>query len=275
MVSIVIPCYNDVNYIEEAVNSALKQTYFKKEIIVVDDGSDIETRRVLSRLEPKLDLLITQKNKGLSAARNVGIENSKGDFILVLDSDDFFDQSFCEKALRIITEEKAVKIVTCHANRFDENGIIDIFKPRGGKIENFLFSNSAIGNSFYAKEDWQIAGGYDEKMKEGYEDWEFYIRLLKIGGRAYVIKEPLFNYRQKKNSMRKDANAIKYELWKYIYLKHSELYKKHYHNLILHFMNQLQLEANTKLKREQSIDYMLGAFILKPVRFLKRKVLRN
>jgi glycosyltransferase involved in cell wall biosynthesis len=64
LVSIVIPCYNDAQYIEQAVNSALDQTYPNIEVIVVDDGSDIETKAVLKKLECKITKLITQENQG-------------------------------------------------------------------------------------------------------------------------------------------------------------------------------------------------------------------
>lgn len=113
-ISIVIPCYNDHLYIEQAVNSALTQTYSKKEIIVVDDGSNEQTKAILKKLEPKIELLITQKNKGLSAARNVGIEAGSGELILVWDADDFFKETFCEKAFEIMkNNSRSCKMVTC------------------------------------------------------------------------------------------------------------------------------------------------------------------
>lgn len=72
-VSIVIPCYNDDQYIEQSVQSALNQTYPNIEIIVVDDGSNTKTKEVLKKIEPKITQLITQENQGQSTARNVGI----------------------------------------------------------------------------------------------------------------------------------------------------------------------------------------------------------
>ena len=82
LISIIIPCYNDAQYIEQAVNSALNQTYINKEVIVIDDGSNFETKAVLKKLEPKITKLITQENKGQSTARNVGIREAKGNYIL-------------------------------------------------------------------------------------------------------------------------------------------------------------------------------------------------
>ncbi|WP_037316573.1 glycosyltransferase family A protein [Salegentibacter sp. Hel_I_6] len=270
IISIIIPCYNDAVYIEEAVQSAISQTWGNKEIIVVDDGSNMETKRVLKELEPKIDLLITQENKGLSAARNIGIENAKGDFIVLLDSDDFFEPEFCEKALPIISEDKSVKIVTCYARRFNENGVIDIFKPAGGDIKNFLGYNAAIGNSMIRKQDWGLVGKYDESMQEGFEDWEFYIRLLKPGGYAYVLEEALFNYRQKKKSMRGSANKIKYELQKYIYFKHQNLYKQYFEVFVEHLLGKIEREEREKIKHTQRLEFRLGKAFLNPLRRIKR-----
>ena len=82
--SIIIPCFNDLKFIENAVKYANIQTYDNKEIIVVDDGSNLETKKVLKNLETKIDNLITQKNSGAGAARNTGIKEANGDFILVI-----------------------------------------------------------------------------------------------------------------------------------------------------------------------------------------------
>jgi glycosyltransferase involved in cell wall biosynthesis len=83
LISIVIPCYNDAEFIGQAVDSALNQTHLNKEIIVVDDGSNEETKIVLKSLKHKIDKLITQENLGQSTARNNGIKQANGSFILV------------------------------------------------------------------------------------------------------------------------------------------------------------------------------------------------
>ncbi|EGV44337.1 glycosyltransferase [Bizionia argentinensis JUB59] len=271
LVSIIIPCYNDNKHIFEAVLSANTQTYSNKEIIVVDDGSNGATKVALGKLSFKIDKIITQENKGLSSARNTGIRAAKGSLIIVLDSDDFFEPEFCESAVGIKLQNPHYKIISCKARRFDANGLIDIYTPRGGDIKNFLFSNSAIGNSLFSKADWEHVGGYDEYMKKGYEDWEFYIRMLLTSGEAFIIQEPLFNYRQKKNSLRISANSIKYELWQYIYTKHEKLYKANYPLMIKFFLEKLRHIEKEKLKQVKRIDFKIGKFILSPFRFFKRK----
>jgi len=269
LISIIIPCYNDAQYIEQSVLSALNQTYPYKEVIVVDDGSNEETKAVLKKLETKITKLITQENKGQSTARNIGIQEAKGDYILALDSDDYFEPTFCEKAIDIFLGNDDVKIVTCYTNRLYENKESDIFKPNGGKINCFLLNNCAMGSSMFRKTDWQEANGYDECMRQGFEDWEFHIRLLKVRGNAFVIAEPLFNYRLRKNSTTSKANKIKYDLLKYIYSKHQELYLSNFDLFVNHLLSRIEREEHEKIKNTLRLEFKIGKFILKPLRYVK------
>jgi hypothetical protein len=266
--SIIIPCYNDAEFIEQSVQSALDQTYENKEIIVVDDGSNDETKAVLKNLEPKITLFITQENKGTSASRNIGIDASTGEYILVLDSDDYFEPEFCEKAIEIFEKYSNIKMVTCYARWFWDNKNFQIFKPAGGGLKNFLISNSSLGTIFF-KKNWEEVGGYDEKMINGFEDWEFYIRLHKNGGRTQVIPEVLFHYRKKEKSRTTLANENKYELLEYIYLKHVELYKENFELFAKHLLEKIKKEEREKIKITERIDFKLGTTILKPFRFIK------
>ncbi len=270
LVSIIIPCYNDAKHVEQAVDSALNQTYSSKEVIVVDDGSNEFTKGVLKKLEPKITKLITQENHGQSTARNIGIKESKGNYILVLDSDDFFEPSFCEKAIVLFKQNKSIKIVTCQANLIFEDVKSYVFKPRGGTINNFLYSSDALGTSMFKKNDWENCGGYDEKMTKGFEDWEFFIRILKNEGVAEVIQEPLFNYRKRFDSTTSRANKIKQELLEYIIIKHKDLYLENFELTIKHLLSIAERNKKDELKRLNSIDFRLGKIVLKPIRFIKK-----
>jgi glycosyltransferase involved in cell wall biosynthesis len=270
IVSIIIPCYNDAPFIEQAVASALGQTYPNKEVIVVDDGSNAETKAVLKKLEPKITRLITQKNHGQSTARNVGIGSASGAYIVTLDSDDYFEPSFCEKAISLMDASKEIKLVTCYATLIHDNGSTQVFKPKGGTIKDFLFANQALGTSFFRKEDWRICGGYDETMRRGFEDWEFFIRLLEKGGDTAVVGEALYNYRKRETSTTSKANKIKTELLNYIYIKHSDLYKDNFELFIGHVLRVLENEEREKLKNLERPEYKLGYALMKPMRVIKR-----
>jgi glycosyltransferase involved in cell wall biosynthesis len=269
LISIIIPCYNDAQYIEQSVLSALNQTYPNIEIIIVDDGSNPRTKEILKKLEHKITKLITQENQGQSTARNVGIREAKGEYILTLDSDDYFEPTFCKKALSFFLDRNNVKIVTCQANLLFEDGSSHVFIPKGGSISNFLFSSDALGTSMFKKTDWKDCGGYDESMKLGLEDWEFFIRLLKNGGLVKVIQQPLYNYRKRVDSTTSVANINKYKILNYIYQKHKELYIHNYDNFMVVLLNKLECLEKENLKTFQKIDFRLGNILLKPLRMIK------
>ncbi|WP_369769528.1 glycosyltransferase [Flavobacterium sp. WC2416] len=270
LLSIVISCYNDAAYIEKAVASALNQTYSNKEIIVVDDGSNAETKAVLKKLEPVITKLITQENQGQSIARNNGIRKANGEYILNLDSDDFFEISFCEKAISQFQKEEQITLVTCNVNRFNKKGTIDVFFPNGGALNNFLFSNSAMGSSMFKRKDWELCGGYEEKLPIlGLEDWEFYIQILKFGGYAYVIEEILFNYQVRENSTTDRIREVRLDKFKHIIMKHKELYSANFEALVENLFNQIKREQSEKIKNTERIDFKIGKAILKPLRWVK------
>lgn len=270
LLSIVISCYNDANYIEQAVYSALNQTYSNKEIIVIDDGSNIETKAVLKKLEPKITKLITQENQGQSIARNKGIREAKGEYILNLDSDDFFEITFCEKAINKFEEDQKIAIVTCNVNRFNTSGSIDVFFPNGGFLNNFLFSNSAMGSSMFKRKDWECCGGYEEKLPIlGLEDWEFYIQILKLGGYAYVIQETLFNYQVRENSTTDRIREVRLDKFKHIIMKHKQLYSINFEILVENLFDQIKREQSEKIKNTKRIDFRVGKAVLRPLRWIK------
>lgn len=270
LISIIIPCFNDGQFVELAINSALQQSYPNKEIILIDDGSDDKTRKFLKNFENRIDKIIFQPNKGTSAARNAGITQAQGDYILTLDSDDHFEKEFCLKAMAILQKNVDVKIVTCYAQRFRGNQNLDVFKPKSGELVDFLKYNHALGTSLFLRKDWKEIGGYDETMKSGYEDWEFYIRLLKAGGKSIVIPEVLFHYRLNKTSNSSRANEVKYDLLKYIYIKHKDLYIQHYDTFVSHIIDRLYIVEKAEQKNLNKPEFKLGAFILRPMRIIRK-----
>ena len=268
-VSIIIACYNDPD-VSTAVKSAHKQSYANKEIILVDDGSNELTKKTISSVEDLVDRLIVQENQGQSIARNRGIEESSGTLILNLDSDDFFEEGFCEKAVQKIIKDENIKIVTCKARRFNKQGEIDVFTPGGGGIDQFLFRNSALGSSLFRRCDWERSGGYEEELPIlGFEDWELYIKILKDGGYAAVIDEILFHYQVRENSTTARIRYEKAEKFKYIVQQHKDLYKENFNDLIDYLFERIKKAENEKIKAYNKIDFKLGRQLLKPLRFIK------
>ena len=103
LVSVIIPTYNRAWIIKNAIDSVLAQDYPNLETIVIDDGSDDETPELLSAYKDDIRVL-HQENKGVSAARNLGIQNAKGEFIALLDSDDAWDERKLSCQVRFFKE---------------------------------------------------------------------------------------------------------------------------------------------------------------------------
>ena len=125
LVSVIIPAYNAENTIESTMSSALSQTYSNIEVVVVNDGSIDNTENVLiskfgndSRVR-----VITQINQGVSVARNTGIEQSSGEYIVFLDSDDYLENSFVSTLISLISKSNS-DIAFCAYRWVDENDAI-------------------------------------------------------------------------------------------------------------------------------------------------------
>jgi len=274
-VTVIIPCYNDGQYIMEALQSIYNQTLLPEKIIIVDDGSDAATKKILNAINHPLVQIIYQENKGVSAARNRAIALAQTDYIVNLDADDYFEPSFIEKAVAVLDNNNQVVAVSSYCRAFKNDKTIEIIKPLGGKLKDFIVINNGRASSMFLKKSWEAVGGFDEKMHEGYEDWEFWIAILEHEGNMHIIKEALSHYRIKNTS--RDQKALEnhdFELRKYIYLKHKVIYETYLDFYVFQLLIQNSLLRNSINKAKNSIEFNLGKFILKPFRFLKNKVVK-
>lgn len=242
LVSIVMPCYNDGMYIEESIKSVYRQTYCAIELIVVDDGSDDEkTLEVLKRLEHDsfCSLLFTD-HKGPSVARNIGIAKASGKYILPLDSDDIIDPTYIEKAVDAIEKKPEYGVVYCYADTFGTiNGPwnLPIYS-----FEQMLRDNIVFVTALFYREDWKKVGGFNENMKHGMEDYDFWISILEIGREIYQIPEVLFHYRIKEQSrstlLEENIDNIK-KMYRLIYENHPTFYTRYRDEYALALRNAL------------------------------------
>ncbi len=225
-VSVIIPCYNDGAYLQDSVGSALRQTFSNIQVIIVNDGStDTATLEKLGSFTQPNVTVLHKENGHLSSARNHGIRYSSGKYILTLDADDKFEPSFVEKAVKILEEHEAVGGVTCYLKSFGLKKFR--WKPLGGDIRNFLYRQESCASAMFRRSIWEETGGYDEQMKSGYEDWEFWIRLTSSGKKVHVIKEFLFHYRiTEKSMLLTESEPNRESIVNYIMEKHRDLYWK-------------------------------------------------
>jgi len=138
LISVIVPAYNVENYLERCIKSLQDQTYSDIEILIVDDGSTDQTDRIRKKLAAKdkrIKCLSYEKqgNYGLSAARNLGIENAAGEYIAFVDSDDFVGPRFLEILYQNIVRYQA-DISVCRYQRLDERKTT---MHRNGKKEQF------------------------------------------------------------------------------------------------------------------------------------------
>jgi len=175
-VSVIIPCFNDGAFIDEAVNSVLRQTYRDVEIIIVDDGSDGETRERLQTYKQPSIRVIFKSHEGVAAARNTAIAHANGEYILPLDADDLIHETYIEKAVCVMDGESDLGIVYCGAELFGEQtGLWDLPEY---SFERILLQNMIFCSALMRKADLEKVGGYNTNMTRGYEDWDLSLSLI-------------------------------------------------------------------------------------------------
>lgn len=205
-VSIIIPCFNAGEFIGEAIESALNQTYTDLDIIIVDDGStDARTREVLERACWPRTRVMWQENAGPAAARNKAIEASDGEFILPLDADDKIEPTYVEKAVAEMLSNSNVGVVYCKAMKFgSENGPWNLpsYNLRELVIDNVIFVTS-----LFRRKDWLEVGGFNQSLRMGVEDYEFWIKIVGLGRDVIQLDEYLFNYRVQNSSRTTNFSA--------------------------------------------------------------------
>jgi glycosyltransferase involved in cell wall biosynthesis len=222
LVSVIIPCFNYGQYLEEAIDSVLYQTFQDFEIIVVDDGSDDpHTIEILSNLKKPKTRILRQANQKLPAARNNGIKLAKGKYICCLDADDMLAPTYLEKCLGKMEKENLDICYTWIQEFGDSN---NIWQTGDFDIETLIHQNCVEVSAVFKRSIWKKTGGYDEKMIQGYEDWNFWIAIAKAGGIGAKVDEPLFLYRKHGSSMIDAAGEIHETLYEQIKANHRKLY---------------------------------------------------
>ncbi len=227
LISVIIPCYNQSHFLPQAVTSAINQTYNNWEIIIVNDGSLDTTSTVAKNLisansEYKIRL-VEQTNQGLSMARNAGIAVASGEYIMPLDADDIL----AENALTCLFEICLKSNVPCVAfgsyQMFGtENRIVpsyELYSP-----ENIKQSNMIHPSSLYHKSILDLVSGYKPEMKEGYEDWEFWVNCHRYNIPFLGTREVVVNYRRSQGSMLAKAQQYHPKLVAQIVSYNRELY---------------------------------------------------
>lgn len=212
MISVIVPIYNTEPYLPECLDSILAQTYTNLEILLIDDGSTDRCGEICDQYaarDPRVRVFHTE-NRGLSIARNLGLDNAKGDYIGFVDSDDWIEHDMYEVLLKKLIQMDA-DIVTCrfyqeYTDRTEENpGPESEFAVEGDEVLRTYLLNKAIcqdaWNNLYKSDLF-----HSVRFPEGraFEDIATKYLLLQEAKKLVYIPDCLLHYRNRKNSLSND-----------------------------------------------------------------------
>lgn len=212
-VSIIVPMYNVEKYIEKCINSILKQNYTNIEVLLVDDCATDSTGKIAEEIASRDNRCVyikKEKNGGLAAARNTGIKNATGDYIVFIDSDDWISPNYVSKLIKSIKENDS-DIAICDYSTVNETGeekVANSLYPLNENSTNeekvAYIRNHAVTKMF--KKDFFNKIGYmfPEELKRA-EDMGTTIPLLTKTEKIAIINEPLYYYLQRNNSISNDS----------------------------------------------------------------------
>ena len=211
-VSVVIPAYNQAEYLGDAIRSVLSQTYQDFEIIVVDDGSTDNTPLVANEFSDNIRY-IRQENKGLAGARNTGIRNAKSTYIALIDSDDIWLPNFLQKMMDLVAEDPDAFVYYCSARYIDTKGnelpqIVDSkFVPDGTMYETLVKANFIIPSTVVMMRSAVLAAGLFDDSFRACEDWDLWLRLAPTC-HFTSIRDCLVKYRLHGSSLSADPRKM-------------------------------------------------------------------
>lgn len=222
IISIIVPIYNVEEYLPKCIDSILNQTYKELEVILVDDGSPDSCGKICDRYAKKDERVkvIHQKNGGLSAARNSGLDCANGEYIGFVDSDDYIEPEMYEKLLEAIIKNKCAMSI-CNVNYVFEDGKI-IPKNLKAKDEVFEFADAIREMNTYEKFDMGVWSKLFKKelfesirFPVGKLSEDFYImyRIFDRAQKVSYISETLYNYLQRTSSLTRNKK-INHDFYK-------------------------------------------------------------
>jgi glycosyltransferase involved in cell wall biosynthesis len=210
-VSIVIAAYNSTRYIRQTLDSINNQTFTDFETIVVNDGST-DTTQLEQILEshPLPIVYISQDNKGVSAARNAGINIAQGEFYTQLDSDDLWEPEYLSTQVQFLTDHPDVVVVYPNATIFGDSSDVELeymeICPSKGEVsfESLIQEHCIVLTCVTARMSMIKRVGMFDEMIRSCEDFDLWLRIIKAGGRITYHRQILARYRRHEGSLSSD-----------------------------------------------------------------------
>lgn len=211
LVSIIIPAYNQAQYLSFAIESVLSQAYPQWECIVVDDGSTDDTKKITHHYNHKAIRYIYQRNQGLSAARNTGITAAQGEFLAFLDSDDMLLPEHLQLLVTAMRANPTAALMHGSSIVIDQNNRIlpnTLKSGLSGETNQLLFENPIQVDSVLLRHSWQEKIGLFDTNLRSYEDWDYWLRLAAAGASMASIPDAVFYYRFHSQQMTKNTTQM-------------------------------------------------------------------
>jgi teichuronic acid biosynthesis glycosyltransferase TuaG len=215
MISVIIPVYNSAHTLEEAISSAMAQSFKDLEILVLDDGSTDDSRRIareLADLDDRIRLLPNEENRGVETTRNRGLDLARGEWIAFLDADDVWQPDKLEKQMLRLHQTGCTLCYTGYSFIDRDSRAIrqpyevpEVLTQRRFLAENVIGCSTAL---FQKPQTIRMRTGY------GHEDYVFWLELLGAGYRATGINENLMRYRVMEASRSGDKKRAAANRWK-------------------------------------------------------------
>jgi len=272
LVSVLIPCYNQGEFVDEAVDSVLAQTYTNVEIIVVDDGStDATTRERIAEYRRPKTRIVRAPHSGLAATRNRALAESTGAYVCALDADDRLDAAFLARTVAVLERDASIGFASAWLRAFGDETWE--WKPERCDLATLLSENTVLTAALVRREALVAVGGYDAGMPvQGDEDWDLWLRLVERGYRGVIVPEVLFQYRRRKGSMSSDCwhGPGHMPLARYRIAKHAASYERH----LFDVLRRQDAETAALLRQNDELERRI-ATDLEPAVRLRREELAS
>ncbi|HEV3460088.1 MAG TPA: glycosyltransferase [Thermoanaerobaculia bacterium] len=254
-ISVVIPCFNQFEFLLDAVASVEDSAGAVFELVIVNDGStDPFTLDVLGRLRAAGHRILDQPHRGVGAARNAGIRATRGRYILPLDADNRIRPSYLRRATELLDAAPEVGVVYGDTALFG--------KPNGPwRMPEFNLDEMAVGNRLgacaaFRRTVWEQCGGYDEHIEPGWQDWDYWLSVAATGCQFVHLPEVLLDSRAQSESMSSGLNQpeIRRRNLELIAAKHAAIFQPRLPRLLAERdASWLQAEARAA-HLEQSLE---------------------
>jgi glycosyltransferase involved in cell wall biosynthesis len=228
LVSVIVPVYEEVTWLGEALDSIAAQTFTDYEVIVVDDGSEgPAARALLDALDRPRTRLLRVPHGGVCRARNRGIAEARGDYLTFFDADDRMRPRMLERLTAALAAGPDLAFASFWIQLFGDEQWE--WRPTRCDLPSLLGECTVATASLVRRADVLAAGGFDERMERGHEDWDLWLSIVARGRKGTIVPEILFDYRRRAASRSSvaDRGETYLSLYAALIQKHEAAFRAH------------------------------------------------